>query len=828
METKQFKVNIYYDDELFTQNDLTFSENNPSSKNIAFVNEEVLKENNINFFSYYLLNNKKLVCLFGSQTVKKGDIHISQAVGSTLKLQEDYVTINFSKPIPTKQFDKDSNYNFLPNVPVCHRILLSNIWNNNSNLFDVNILTELLQEVFYVQVGDVIALDISKIEDLTKFKNDKKKLQKLIKYSLTRDGGKQESSTIYENSKKLLLVQVENIFVINSTTRDLVPYYQDKEQSQACGFIVDIKNRETDIRLDSLRHNKPPIYPVIQQAELRKYKKYIEQDILSNEFYSQILSRIDRLLRFSFNQHVPLLMIAPKGSGKRLLLRQVCERYGMNYMEKDVKKLGSLNQIERLLLKGVNMRPCMINIRNLRSLVHFVQHKTQEEPEKLMVKYVQEFINKFEQLEKQICSNFKCVLVFTMEKFDESSLIDNNLKNIFTDYLILDKIKEKSIYESIIKYHATNEKEAAFFDQAQQKSLENLFRVCLGIPIFTFEKTLKKALLSSPIEKVCDSLVQQIENLRKSSDIESLSIPNVRWEDVGGLQDAKNEIIDTIMLPQLYPQVFDEFVRPRTGLLFFGPPGTGKTLLAKCIATETKMNFLSVKGPELLNMYIGESEKNVRDIFSKARRNQPCVIFFDELDALAPNRGNGSDSSQVMDRIVAQFLTELDDINKEGTSIFVVGATNRPDLLDQGLLRPGRFDKLIYLGINTDEDTRTKILQAQTRKLKLDPSVDFKQLLENIPKNFTGADFYGLTSQTVLKAARRKIKEIEATYQQFKLEKGEKYSFNMFSEEIQTNYKNLTEVTIQFQDFDEALKKITPSVSEQELKKYEELKQKFQ
>lgn len=179
--------------------------------------------------------------------------------------------------------------------------------------------------------------------------------------------------------------------------------------------------------------------------------------------------------------------------------------------------------------------------------------------------------------------------------------------------------------------------------------------------------------------------------------------------------EAKNEILDTIIMPKHFPQIFNDFLKPRTGLLFYGPPGTGKTLLAKCIANETQMNFFSVKGPELLNMYIGESEKNVRDIFEKARTHAPCIIFFDELDALAPSRGKGADSSQVMDRIVAQFLTELDSIDSKQL-IFVIGATNRPDLLDQSLLRAGRFDKMVYLGIPTDEDSRMKILQAQTRK----------------------------------------------------------------------------------------------------------------
>ena len=133
----------------------------------------------------------------------------------------------------------------------------------------------------------------------------------------------------------------------------------------------------------------------------------------------------------------------------------------------------------------------------------------------------------------------------------------------------------------------------------------------------------------------------------------AVKIPEVKWDDVGGLAGAKEEIIQTIMLPIEQPHLFTNGVTQRSGLLFYGPPGTGKTLLAKAIATECQMNFISVKGPELLNMYVGESEKNVREVFERARENLPCIVFFDELDALAPARGKGSDSSQVMDRIVA-------------------------------------------------------------------------------------------------------------------------------------------------------------------------------
>ncbi|EIE24751.1 AAA-domain-containing protein, partial [Coccomyxa subellipsoidea C-169] len=174
-------------------------------------------------------------------------------------------------------------------------------------------------------------------------------------------------------------------------------------------------------------------------------------------------------------------------------------------------------------------------------------------------------------------------------------------------------------------------------------------------------------------------------------------VPNVQWEDVGGLEDVKAAILETVDLPLRHPQLFTQGLRRRSGVLLYGPPGTGKTLMAKAVATECSLNFLSVKGPELINMYIGESERQVREVFARARRARPCVLFFDELDSLAPARGAGADSGGVMDRVVAQLLAEIDGVqgadgSSSGSSqdIFVIGATNRPDLLDRALMRPGR------------------------------------------------------------------------------------------------------------------------------------------
>lgn len=196
-------------------------------------------------------------------------------------------------------------------------------------------------------------------------------------------------------------------------------------------------------------------------------------------------------------------------------------------------------------------------------------------------------------------------------------------------------------------------------------------------------------------------------------------IPNVGWDDVGGLTNVKEAVIETIQLPLERPELFAKGMKKRSGILFYGPPGTGKTLLAKAIATEFSLNFFSVKGPELLNMYIGESEANVRRVFQRARDARPCVVFFDELDSVAPKRGNQGDSGGVMDRIVSQLLAELDgmsDGEDGGGGVFVIGATNRPDLLDAALLRPGRFDKMLYLGVSDTHEKQLTIMEALTRK----------------------------------------------------------------------------------------------------------------
>lgn len=214
----------------------------------------------------------------------------------------------------------------------------------------------------------------------------------------------------------------------------------------------------------------------------------------------------------------------------------------------------------------------------------------------------------------------------------------------------------------------------------------------LGLCSTSTGQTMKETdLVHAGVAVTSDDFTKAMDRARAShSDaIGAPKIPNVTWDDVGGLKHVKDNIYDTIQLPLEHPELFASGMKKRSGILLYGPPGTGKTLVAKAVATNFSLNFLSVKGPELLNMYIGESEANVRRVFQRARDARPCVVFFDELDSVAPKRGEKGDSGGVMDRIVSQLLAEIDGMGG-GADVFVIGATNRPDLLDPALLRPGR------------------------------------------------------------------------------------------------------------------------------------------
>jgi len=273
-----------------------------------------------------------------------------------------------------------------------------------------------------------------------------------------------------------------------------------------------------------------------------------------------------------------------------------------------------------------------------------------------------------------------------------------------------------------------------------------------------------------------------------------VEVPNVRWSDIGGLDALKKQLQEAVEWPLKYPDIFEKSgAKPPKGILLYGAPGTGKTLLAKAVANESEANFISIKGPELLSKWVGESESGVREIFRKARQAAPTVIFFDEIDAIAPTRGAGYGDSHVTERVVSQLLTELDGL-EELQRVVVLAATNRPDMVDHALLRVGRFDKMLQVPA-PDKNARLEILKIHTTKNPLSGDVKLEELAGRTD-GYTGADLAGLVATAVMLALEEHVDKYKTP------------------DEVR---KHASEVKVTAKHFDEALKKSKPSSQEEKM-----------
>lgn len=329
--------------------------------------------------------------------------------------------------------------------------------------------------------------------------------------------------------------------------------------------------------------------------------------------------------------------------------------------------------------------------------------------------------------------------------------------------------------------------------------------------------------------EVLNSLAVSMENFRFAMGKSSPSAlretvvetPNITWADIGGLQNVKRELQELVQYPVEHPEKYLKFgMQPSRGVLFYGPPGCGKTLLAKAIAHECQANFISIKGPELLTMWFGESEANVRDVFDKARSAAPCVLFFDELDSIAKARGGGSggDAGGAADRVINQILTEMDGMNSK-KNVFIIGATNRPDIIDSAILRPGRLDQLIYIPL-PDEASRLQIFKANLRKTPISKEVDMT-FLSKSTVGFSGADLTEICQRACKLAIRESIeKEIrQEKERQERQAKGEE----LMDDEIIDPVPEITKA-----HFEEAMKFARRSVSDNDIRKYEMFAQTLQ
>jgi len=325
-------------------------------------------------------------------------------------------------------------------------------------------------------------------------------------------------------------------------------------------------------------------------------------------------------------------------------------------------------------------------------------------------------------------------------------------------------------------------------------------------------------------KKILDSIVVEGKHFDHAMGIvapsslreNQVEIPDVHWDDVGGLEDVKRELHETVQYPVEHAEKYIKFgMSPSKGVLFYGPPGCGKTLLAKAIANECGANFISIKGPELLTQWFGESEANVRELFDKARAASPCILMFDEMDSIAKTRGSGGPgSSEAGDRVINQILTEIDGVGAR-KNVFVIGATNRPDILDPAVIRPGRLDQLIYIPL-PDLKSRIAIFKAQLRKAPLDPSVDI-EVLARSTHGFSGADIAEICTTASKLAIREAI--IATEERQKKIDVGE-IDEDEGSSDVSENMK------IGKRHFNFAMSRARRSVSEKDLALFEEFAEK--
>ena len=268
--------------------------------------------------------------------------------------------------------------------------------------------------------------------------------------------------------------------------------------------------------------------------------------------------------------------------------------------------------------------------------------------------------------------------------------------------------------------------------------------------------------------------------------------PSTKWDDIGGVDSVKRDLREAVEWPLKFPDSFERMgITPPKGVLLYGPPGTGKTLLAKAVANESEANFIQIKGPSLLSMWVGKSEEGVRKIFERARQVSPCVIFFDEIDSLAGKRGGMQGGSRVTENVLNQLLAEMDGI-EDLTNVIVIGATNRPDIIDPALLRPGRFDRIVYVPV-PEEEGRLEILKIHTEKMPIENKAKLIEELSKDTEGFTGADLESLAREAAMLALR---------------------------EDIETE-------KIKKEHFLKAMEKVLPSVSKNDQERYKQIESKY-
>ncbi|GLH07457.1 Transitional endoplasmic reticulum ATPase TER94 [Gryllus bimaculatus] len=555
----------------------------------------------------------------------------------------------------------------------------------------------------------------------------------------------------------------------------------------------------------------------------KNYKSFI-LDICPRglfEYYEQLFAQLHPFLvkHQALEINPMFLLFGPQGVGKREIVKHVASSIGVNVLSVNCSHMHSSTtgysegKLKLVLSKVKKCSPCILFFRNLEAMF---KDKDGEDDQRIMSTFQEEITNLFNYTRET--SKYPVFIIATCDTIKDScSSLPAAVARTFLNVLhvtVPNESQRASMLTWLLKKDNIKLDTELSVQQLAAQTSGFLFADIVALLSNALSNRYKQ-LRSTSLSKSenCEISRRKIFLLKEDVDealetmhaayadaIGAPRIPTVSWKDVGGLSALKEEILRTINMPLRHPELTASGLR-RSGLLLYGPPGTGKTLLAKAVATECSLNFLSVKGPELLNMYVGQSEENVREVFQRARSSAPCIIFFDELDSLAPNRGRNGDSGGVMDRVVSQLLAEMDGLQKS-TQLFVIGATNRPDLIDPALLRPGRFDKLLYVGVCEDKDSLLSVMVALTRKFHLKADVNLKTVVDRLPPNLTGADLYSLCSNAWMNAVKMHIKAHK-----------------------EENIPIPKQVEVSHANFEDALSSIKPSVSPDDLQYFKTVHQ---
>ncbi|XP_058825813.1 peroxisomal ATPase PEX6 [Topomyia yanbarensis] len=497
------------------------------------------------------------------------------------------------------------------------------------------------------------------------------------------------------------------------------------------------------------------------------------------------------------NQIYPIFMLkGERGIGKSTVLRAVAQSLGMQIFYGDCSDIMTSisSQTESKLISALNKskicEPLIIALQNFE--IFGIDNEGHEDL-RILATFQAELQSLFRR------KYFHPIIIVALA--NDKNTEKHRLNSLFLDVINFQSPTAEERYQ-LLRWIAI--KEGRGLPSAQSRKIADQTQ---GFIFGDLKLLCAKALTVTSKESNFEKALEEMHNSFSDS-LGAPKVPKVLWSEIGGLAKLKSEIQNSIGLPLRHKKLMGKNLR-RSGILLYGPPGTGKTLIAKAVATECNLSFLSVQGPELLNMYVGQSEQNVREVFSRARSAAPCVLFLDELDSLAPNRGVSGDSGGVMDRVVSQMLSEMDGISKGSEpdqQIFILAATNRPDLIDPALLRPGRFDKLLYVGPSTTVEDKESVLQAITSKFHLSKDLTLRKIAEGLELDMTGADLYSICSNAWLSAVRRAIRG---------------------ADESVDDSLGPDHVVVNESDFKNAMKKFIPSINPADMEYFNKLRSNF-